>query len=269
MSDPAGENKDKDQYSDHGGSEDHIALIYESTGERLSAITPLIKVGLEKGELCLYISNKEEDLDIVDALRSEHIDVEKAMGNGGLILTDQKEIYFKQGRFDPDWTIRVLKNIADLARSYGFTAMRIMSEMTWTLEKIPGVERWTEYEAKLNDLDVGVSLRVICQYDRAQFTPEVLIDAIRTHPKIVTKGAICKNHFFVPPSRLLAGDSSGLELDMVLESIRNGNNSEAELLDRKVELDETNLKLAKEIEAKKGLETALDEVSQEVLRYRR
>jgi hypothetical protein len=148
---------------------DHIALIYETPEERLSAVTPLIRVGLEKGEICLYISNEEDDTDMVEALKAGNIDVDKAIGNGGLILTHKKEMYFKRGYFDPDWTMKVIGNVAELAKSYGFTAMRIISDMTWTQEKVAGVEKWPEYEAKLNVFNPGISLRIICQYDRKVF----------------------------------------------------------------------------------------------------
>ena len=239
--------------------EDHIALIYETAEERLAAITPLIKVGLEKGELCLYISNDENDRGIVEALKAEHIDVEKAVGTGGLILTSKKEMYFKLGRFDPDWTIRVLTNIADLAKSYGFTAMRIMSEMTWTQEQVPGVERWPEYEAKMNSLNVGISLRIICQYDRNAFPPAAMMAAIRTHPRVVSQGSISKNSFYVPAERLLSGDYAALELERMLDSIRLSNNTESELQNRDQLIDQMRKHVEATNAAKMTIELALDD----------
>jgi PAS domain S-box-containing protein len=239
--------------------EDHIALIYETAEERLAAITPLIKVGLEKGELCLYISNEENDQGIVEALKAEHIDVEKAVGTGGLILTSKKEMYFKLGRFDPDWTIRVLNNIADLAKSYGFTAMRIMSEMAWTQEQVPGVERWPEYEAKMNSLNVGISLRIICQYDRTTFPPAAMLAAIRTHPKVVSQGSISKNIFYVPAERLLSGDYVALELERILDSIRLSNSSESELQNRDQLIDQMRRHVESSNAAKRTTELALED----------
>lgn len=240
--------------------EDHIALIYERDEERLTTITPLIKVGLEKGELCLYVSDEENDTAIVEALKAEHVDVDKAVSNGSLILTSKKEVYFKLGRFDPEWTIRVINNIADLARSYGFTAMRVMSEMTWTQEKFPGVERWPEYEAKINSLNPGISIRVICQYDRRRFAPEALMAAIQTHPRIVAEGEIInKNSFYIPADRLLHGNYAEAELERVLSSIRHINSSEAALQERERALEAMGRKADAESAARKGLEKALEE----------
>jgi PAS domain S-box-containing protein len=244
---------------DRNTVEDHIALIFDEDEERLTTITPLIKVGLEKGELCLYVSNEENDLAVVEALKAEHIDVDKAISNGSLIITSKKEMYFKLGRFDPEWTIRVINNIADLARSYGFTAMRVMSEMAWTQEKVPGVERWPEYEAKMNTLSPGISLRIICQYDRRVFSPEALMAAIQTHPRIVADGQINKNCFYIPSDRLLNGNYAEAELERVLSSIRQINSSEAALQDRDSTIKSLGRQADADNTARKGLEMALEE----------
>jgi PAS domain S-box-containing protein len=239
--------------------EDHIALIYDQDEERLTTITPLIKVGLEKGELCLYVSNEENDVAIVEALKAEHIDVDKAVSNGSLILTSKKEMYFKLGRFDPEWTIRVINNIADLARSYGFTAMRVMSEMSWTQEKVPGVERWPEYEAKMNTLNPGISLRIICQYDRRLFSAEALMAAVQTHPRIVADGGINRNSFYIPSERLLNGNYAEAEFDAVMASIRQINSSEAALQDRDGRIESMSRQSDADNAARKGLEMALED----------
>ncbi|MGE5379269.1 MAG: MEDS domain-containing protein, partial [Candidatus Saccharibacteria bacterium] len=212
--------------------EDHIALIYESAEERLAAVTPLIKVGLEKGELCLYISNEDDDQALVEALATQGVDVEKAIASGSLIITSKREVYFKLARFDPDWTLRVLQNIADIAKSYGFSAMRVMSDMTWTLERMPGINLWPVYEARLNNLHPGISMRIICQYDRKTFPPEVLMAALKTHPKVVSGGQVSKSSYYMPTEQLLAEDYNQRELDQMLDIVRRSNQLEAELQDR-------------------------------------
>jgi len=237
---------------------DHIALIYENPEERISAVTPLIRVGLEKGEICLYISNEEDDTDIVEALKAENIDVDKAIGNGGLILTHKKEMYFKRGYFDPDWTMKVIGNVADLAKSYGFTAMRIISDMTWTQEKVAGVEKWPEYEAKLNVFNPGMSLRIICQYDRRIFSPSSLIIALHAHPRVVSEGSINNNMFYVPTDRLLRDDYSELELERMLDSIRLHNSAESDIQNRDQAIEELRRRLSEENAARKSAEEDLD-----------
>ncbi|MBI0583324.1 MAG: PAS domain S-box protein [Methanomassiliicoccus sp.] len=239
--------------------EDHIALIYETDEERLSTITPLIKVGLERGDLCLYVSHEENDAAIVEALRAENIDVEKAVNNGSLILTSKKEVYFKLGRFDPEWTIRVINNIADLAKSYGFTAMRVMSDMTWTQEKVPGVDRWPDYEARINGLNPGISLRIICQYDRRAFSPEALMAAIQTHPRIVSRGVINRNSFYIPAEDMPKENFAEVELERIMDIIRQVNSAESEIRERDRAIEVLNRQVKADSAAMKSLEASLED----------
>lgn len=238
---------------------EHIALIYETAEERLAAIAPLIKAGLGKREICLYISNEEDDPDIIEALRAEQVDIEKAVSTGGLILSHKREIFLKTGRFDPDWTLRVIENVAELGHSYGFTAMSIITDMAWVLDDVPGVERWAEYEAKMNTLDFSIPVRIICQYDRTAFSPEAMISVLRTHHKVASQDAIHKNAFFVPADQMLQGEIASAELKSLMESIRTSSSLEMELQARDEELSHLHDQLKKEALSHETTEFALAE----------
>lgn len=56
-----------------------------------------------------------------------------------------------------------------------------------------------EYEAKLNRFFPGSKSLAVCQYDRRKFPPEVLIDALRTHPAVLTDGGVHDNFYYIPP----------------------------------------------------------------------
>ncbi|KQM11642.1 hypothetical protein AOA80_07280, partial [Methanomassiliicoccales archaeon RumEn M1] len=240
-------------------SQDHLALIYNSTEEKLISTVPLIKVGLEKGELCLYISDLEDDQEIIQALEAQHIDVEKAVSTSGLILTSKQEVYFKLGRFDPDWTIQVIKNVAELAVSYGFTAMRIISDMRWTKDNVPGVERWPEYEVKLCTLNLGLRLRTTCLYDREAFSPQALLYALKAHPKLVSQGAVYDNMFFIPPERLEAGEEAAAELEGLLTAMKAASLAESELASRERMIRELSERLDTETRSRSATEASLEE----------
>ncbi|HPT74939.1 MAG TPA: MEDS domain-containing protein, partial [Methanomassiliicoccaceae archaeon] len=165
-------------------SRDHIAFIYTSSEEMLNSTVSLIREGLESGELCLYISDLEDDQIIVQALREGHVDVDEAVEKGRLILSSKHEIYFQRGWFDPDWTIQVIRNLADIAASHGFTSMRMISDMRWTQDRVTGTDRWVDYEAKLSSLDLGVGLKTICQFDSEMLSSDALLSALMTHPRL-------------------------------------------------------------------------------------
>ncbi|NLI73632.1 MAG: PAS domain S-box protein [Euryarchaeota archaeon] len=212
-------NEPIEKASGQENSIDHIMLIYDSTEDRVSSTVSILKNGLDRGELCLYISDSEDDQEVVQALEAQQIDVDQAMSTGGLILTSKQEIYFKLGRFDPEWTVQVIENVADLAISYGFKAMRVVSEMRWTQENITGVERWLEYESKLSSLNLGLRSKIICQYHRESFPSKALMHAIKTHSRLISDGVINNNPFFIATERLESDDEFTIELENMMDTI--------------------------------------------------
>lgn len=161
---------------------DHVCLIYESKEEQFAAVVPFMRVGLEKGEKCVYVADDNTTVQVLDAMAKGGIDTDRAIKSGSLTILTKREAYLKQGYFDPDWMIQFLKEAAESAKAEGYSAFRVTGEMTWALEPDPGVERLMEYEEKLNDFFPENDVLAICQYNFKRFRHEVIIDAIRAHP---------------------------------------------------------------------------------------
>ena len=52
-------------------------------------------------------------------------------------------------------------------------------------------------------------VRVLCQYNRDRFSPEIILSVIRTHPVVVYGGVICNNPYYVPPEEFLKPNTDG------------------------------------------------------------
>ena len=129
---------------------DHLCLIYESREEQLAAVIPFMRIGLERGERCIYIADDNTVKEVLDAMRAAGIEVEDATRSGALSVITKRDFYLKEGSFDPDWMIDFLKEATAAAKADGYSALRVTGEMTWMLGGDPGSERLIEYEAKLN-----------------------------------------------------------------------------------------------------------------------
>jgi MEDS: MEthanogen/methylotroph, DcmR Sensory domain len=57
--------------------------------------------------------------------------------------------------------------------------------MTWVLGASNGTDKLIEYESKLNRFVRDHDARVICQYNRTRFSPELILSILRTHPLVV------------------------------------------------------------------------------------
>jgi PAS domain S-box-containing protein len=220
------------------GVHDHLCLIYETREEQFSAVIPFIKIGLERGEQCVYIVDDNTAAMVIDRMKEAGIDVESAVGSGKLIISSKQDAYLKQGFFDPDWMIGFLKQATDAAKTAGFSALRVTGEMTWVLGGDPGTERLMEYEAKLNYFFPEHDALAICQYNRDFFPPGIIKDVIATHPLVICGGMVCSNFYYIPPDDFLGDQQPDKEIDRLLANIINRKKVEDELRRHREQLEE-------------------------------
>ena len=168
------------------GLHQHLCVIYDTQEEQFAAALPYLRTGLERGEKCLYIVDENTAAAVLDALRKGGTDVDRYLRSGALTITHKQETYLKQGRFDPDWMIGFLSQATAEAGAARFSGLRtLLGEMTWVLGTSNGNDKLIEYESKLNRFVRDHDARVICQYSRHRFSPELILGIIRTHPLLV------------------------------------------------------------------------------------
>ena len=200
---------------------DHLCLIYETPEEQFAAVIPYMRIGLQRGEKCIYIVDDNTAARVIAEMKAAGIDVQTAVDTGQLAVISKQDAYLKQGYFDPELMIGFLKRATEEAKASGFTALRATGEMTWMLGGDPGSERLMEYEAKLNYFFPNNDALAICQYNRARFTPAVIKDVISTHPLVIYGGLVCRNFYYVPPDDFLEGEQPDKEIDRLLANIVN------------------------------------------------
>lgn len=202
------------------GVHDHLCLIYESREEQFAAVIPFMRIGLARGEKCLYVVDDNTAAMVINGMRAAGMEVESALAAGKLLIISKQDVYLKQGYFDPEWMIGFLKQATDEAMAAGFAALRVTGEMTWVLDGDPGTERLMEYEAKLNYFFPKHAALAICQYNRHRFSPEIIKDVISTHPRIIYGGMVCANFYYVPPDDFLGEKQPAREIDRLLANIK-------------------------------------------------
>jgi hypothetical protein len=86
----------------------------------------------------------------------------------------------------------------------GFPFARSAGETTWTLKELPGLFEFMTYEARLNGFLPRYPQVILCLYDLDHFGGEVLVDILKTHPKVLMGGTVLENLYYVPPDEFLA-----------------------------------------------------------------
>lgn len=199
---------------------EHLCSIYESPQEHFTVAVPFIRIGLDRGEKCIYITDDDSERDIRAAMRAEGIDVDRAVESNALTLTTKEQAYLKGGSFDPNWTFSFWKDATEQAMHEGFTALRGTGETEWVKRRLPGLDRWMEYESRLTHTLAEINCSALCQYDRQLFPPELLLDVIRTHPTVAYRGIVGRNLYHVPPDEFLGANRTEREIERLLTSIR-------------------------------------------------
>ena len=201
------------------GPHDHFCSIYESPQEHYAVAIPFIRIGLDRGEKCIYIADDGTVGDVRQAMQSEGIDVDRATASKALVLATKEQAYLEHGSFHPDWMFTFWKEATQLAMSEGFSALRATGETEWVLRGGRGLERWMEYESRLTHTLSENNCSALCQYNRRLFPPELILDVIRTHPMVVYGSTVCRNLYYVPPDEFLGTNQTAREVERLLTNI--------------------------------------------------
>ena len=181
----------------------HICAFFHSKEEEQKVLMPFFKEGFDRGEKCFHIVDERHRAEHLQACQHSGIDVEQGLTSGQLEVRNWEEAYLKDGYFDGDRMIRILEEVLTNARvKFGLT--RLMGNMEWALETLPGVSDIIEYETKLNYVMPRFPDPVVCVYDLNKHSGSVVMDILRTHPMVIIGGVLQENPLYVPPDEFLA-----------------------------------------------------------------
>jgi KaiC/GvpD/RAD55 family RecA-like ATPase len=98
---------------------DHICSIYQTKEQQFALVVPFFKAGLEANQKCIYIADENSDKEIILQFKKRGIDLEKNIHTKQFMLLSKKQTYLKEGSFDPDRMIRLLKEVEEDALKEG------------------------------------------------------------------------------------------------------------------------------------------------------
>ena len=180
----------------------HICAFFHSKEEQNKVLMPFFREGFERGEKLFHIVDGRHRDAHLCACRDSGIDLEACAKTDQLEVRSWEEAYLQDGQFDGERMIRILKEVVESNRAkYGLT--RLMGNMEWALETVPGVTDIVEYETKLNFISPQYPDPIVCVYDLNRHSGSVVMDILRTHPMVIIGGMLQENPLYVPPDEFL------------------------------------------------------------------
>jgi hypothetical protein len=181
----------------------HVCAFFSSKEDEYRVLMPFIKDGFEKGDRAFHVVDGKRRTDHLRRLEQEGIDVAAAESRGQLEVRRWDQAYIKDDYFDRYRMIGTIKDALDPAKKPPGQLTRLVANMEWALEDLPGVHDIVEYETRLNHVLPEYHDPVICTYDLSRFEASVVIDIMRTHPMVILGGILQENPFYVPPDEML------------------------------------------------------------------
>jgi hypothetical protein len=178
---------------------DHVCALYFGPAERDEILLAYLRAGLLAGDKCLCIVDGVEPADVL-----------ASVGPGGDPASTQLEVqrptdvYLRSGEFSSQQMIEFLDETMNAATSGGYRFARAAGEMTWVLTGAPGVEQLFDYESDINRFAPRYPQMLLCMYDLERFGGNILLDLLKTHPRLLLGGMVLDNPHYLSPDEFRA-----------------------------------------------------------------
>lgn len=187
----------------------HICHIFSDDDERQDLLMKFLMSGVRNDESTNCFSDNVTMPVIEEMFEKQGVSHAEPFESGALTLNSGQDVYFQDGRFDPQRILAQLGQCYDASVKLGCAASRAIGEVPPRIQQMPGGERLVEYEAKVTRLLRTHPVTSVCQYDARAFDGSTIMEILRVHPLMVLRGSVIENPFFIPPEEFLK--SLGLE----------------------------------------------------------
>ncbi|MFJ7280334.1 MEDS domain-containing protein [Kitasatospora sp. NPDC098663] len=144
---------------------EHLCRTYADEIEWARQVGVLLREGIALGQQVLYYAHSHTPQQVADRLRAGGRGLRAAVEREQVRVHSAADSYLRRLPFDPDLMIAGLRDSCRLALAQGWSGLRVIGEMDWAAQQVPGADRLLEYELRL-DTEVFADLPVtgICLY---------------------------------------------------------------------------------------------------------
>jgi hypothetical protein len=178
---------------------DHICLFYRDEDMLVQTLAAYLAAGLANGERCFCAQKAHLIPRIYKALEFLGVDTDNQVGRGALEIHSEDEVYFVNGRFEPQTMMGMLESSIEEAVAKGFTGFRTAGEMSWTLDKSRGnvahfCDQLLDYEKLVQAAYPGKAAIGICQYPVDRFPEHIIAAVLDAHRVALEETMVSTNH---------------------------------------------------------------------------
>jgi hypothetical protein len=179
---------------------DHVCAMYFGTGQRDEFLVPYLRSGLRSGDKCICV------LDVTDprmlSVLGHGLDIDDALASAQLEMSGAADTYLSSGEFVADEVLAFWETTMGTALASGdYAFVRAAGEMPKPLQILPGgIDAFMAYESELNTyLAEHPEQSLLCMYDLEVFGGGLMLELLRTHPRLLLGGLLLDNPHSLAP----------------------------------------------------------------------
>jgi len=186
---------------------DHICGIYTGERQRDAMVLPFLEAGLRAGDKCLCIVDCIDPAALIAKLDPE-LDARHRADVNQLVVMRAAHVYSRSGAFSATETIGFWKMaVSDAMYDRRFEMVRAID--TWSQrDVVVDPHEHLLLESEMNRFVPLYPQVVVCLYDLEQFGGSLIVNLLKTHPKVLLGGLLLENPYFMTPDEVIAAAAS-------------------------------------------------------------
>lgn len=182
----------------------HIASFAADASAQLDLLAPMFRAALAHNCRAVFIADSTPPATVVEGLAQRGCDIEPALETGQFSLLTSEETYALGGYFDPERQLTMWAEAIADARKAGFAGICGSGETTWLSRGVPGVDRWLEYELRVNLLEERDFVGLVCLYREGALPERAEAELTKSHPLIHRNGQLTPSGAFAAGAQHVA-----------------------------------------------------------------
>jgi hypothetical protein len=172
------------------GHHDHVCGFYYTAEERDSMLLPFLGEGIRDGSKCVAVVDSTPPDVVVASIPG----ADAAVESGQFEIYHSDETYLRTGTFEPELTIDFWETRAkELVDDSDYDFIRLTGELSWLDRADTPREDIVRYESWADRFVLKYPMTILCLYDLRRLGSSVLMDLMRTHPKLLMGGLLLEN----------------------------------------------------------------------------
>jgi AcrR family transcriptional regulator len=169
------------------GDARHVCALFEGVEEANSVLVPFMREGLDRGDQVVHLV---EDRDIYSDGLNGQLPIAGPVESGQLKIETWDRAYLLDGRFNASKMLTYLRQSLRESVRLGYSGTRLIGDMEWAQDSVPGVEELVAYESAVDGILWRANDVIVCAYDLRSHSASRIAAVLGVHHTVFANGRL-------------------------------------------------------------------------------